>query len=150
MRIRSKNVLKGQNFHNRRRAIALPAAKTTTIDCLKGRTLSQKNSSFAFQAMMRTIVLPHTALRLYAVMKIKPIRAKITFATLDSHYLYIFITVKLNLFFDYEKTALFQAGCNNLICTRFAMYGLQLQPAPYPAGKINKPLRKCILQEMPL
>ncbi|MDR0505853.1 MAG: hypothetical protein LBH32_03405 [Dysgonamonadaceae bacterium] len=27
MRIRSKNVLKGQNFHNRRRAIALPAAK---------------------------------------------------------------------------------------------------------------------------
>ncbi|MDR0547556.1 MAG: hypothetical protein LBG77_08300, partial [Dysgonamonadaceae bacterium] len=27
MRIRSKNVLKGQNFHNRRRAIALPADK---------------------------------------------------------------------------------------------------------------------------
>ncbi|MDR0560870.1 MAG: hypothetical protein LBG92_11950 [Prevotellaceae bacterium] len=27
MRIRSKNVPQGQNFHNRRRAIALPAAK---------------------------------------------------------------------------------------------------------------------------
>jgi hypothetical protein len=27
MRIRSKNVPKGQNFHNRRRAIALPAVK---------------------------------------------------------------------------------------------------------------------------
>jgi hypothetical protein len=37
---------------------------------------------------MRTIVLPQTALRLYAVMKIKPIRAKKMFLTPDAYFLY--------------------------------------------------------------
>ncbi|MDR0558652.1 MAG: hypothetical protein LBG92_00640 [Prevotellaceae bacterium] len=41
MLIRSKNVLKGQNFHNRRRAIALPAVKNDN------NRLSERQNSIA-------------------------------------------------------------------------------------------------------
>ncbi|MDR0558977.1 MAG: hypothetical protein LBG92_02305, partial [Prevotellaceae bacterium] len=68
MRIRSKNVLKGQNFRNRRRAIALPAALRKRGTCPNGQ-----NASVVFVLPIRaggtcTFRCPQATLRSPAVM----------------------------------------------------------------------------------